>query len=160
MKRGSDGPRRRGNNFKLTLSQIWASISAVMTVGQLAERSGVPATTLRYYDSIGLLVPLRAAGGHRRYDATALEVLELLALCRAAGLSLDEARLVVGGDAEQRRDVAAARLTDVDRRIQELTAVREVLAHFAVCRHRSDAGRRACRETVTASLGRLQAAAG
>ena len=127
----------------------------MMTVGELAQRTGVPATTLRYYDSIGLLVPMRGSGGHRRYDDRAVEVLELVHLCRAAGLSLDEARMVVAGDPDQRREVAVARLAEVDRLLDQLTAVREVLGHFAVCRHRSPAGRRACQETVRASLARL-----
>jgi DNA-binding transcriptional MerR regulator len=126
-----------------------------MTVGELAQRSGVPATTLRYYDSIGLLVPTRGSGGHRRYDDSALEVLELVRLCQAAGLSLDEARDVVAGDPERRREVALARLGEVDRHIQQLTAVREVLGHFAVCRHRSAAGRVACQAVVRESLARL-----
>jgi DNA-binding transcriptional MerR regulator len=126
-----------------------------MTVGELADRSGVPATTLRYYDAIGLLVPQRGAGGHRRYDDSALEVLELVGLCRAAGLSLDDARTVVGGDPEARKQVAIDRLQEIEVLIAQLQATREVLAHFAVCRHRSPAGQQACRGIVRESLTRL-----
>lgn len=108
----------------------------MLTVGQLAERSGVPATTLRYYDAIGLLVPERLPNGHRRYPGEAVERLRLVRLCQRLGLPLDEVAAVLrpaGGG--RRRDLARRRLRDVDERLEELTTVRAVLAHFAECTH-------------------------
>ena len=124
----------------------------MLTVGQLAERSGVPATTLRYYDDIGILVAERLPNGHRRYPAQALERLVLVQLCQRLGLRLDEVAAVLGpGGGDRRREVAVRHLRDVDHRIRELNAVRGVLTHFAECRH--GAGEReACEGVVGAAL--------
>ena len=121
------------------------------TVGQLAERSGVPATTLRYYDAIGLLVPRRLPNGHRRYAPEAVEHLRLVQLCQRLGLPLDEVASVLPPGGDRRREVAVRRLRDVDDRIAELVAVRGVLAHFAECEHGRDEGA-ACAETVGALM--------
>jgi DNA-binding transcriptional MerR regulator len=125
------------------------------TVGQLAERSGVPATTLRYYDDIGLLVPRRSSSGHRRYDASAADVLQLIQLCRILGLSLAEIAVVLGnGGREARRAIAIRKVRDVDRAIAQLTTVRQVLEHFAACAHAEDETPE-CRATVQAIWTRV-----
>ncbi len=62
----------------------------MLTIGEVARRSGVAATTLRYYEQIGLLpAPIRL-GGQRRYDEAVLSRLEVIALCKTAGFALDE----------------------------------------------------------------------
>lgn len=120
----------------------------MLTVGQLAERSGVPATTLRYYDAIGLLVADRLPNGHRRYPETALERLEIIRVSQALGLTLDEVAAVLGpGGGENRRSVARRKLDELDRTMQRLAAVRAVLAHFAECRH-TPAESEACTQVV------------
>ncbi|MGL5809913.1 MAG: MerR family transcriptional regulator, partial [Nocardioides sp.] len=63
-----------------------------LSVGELAARSGVPATTLRYYDRIGLVVPDRRSNGHRRYGVATVQVLQVIQLARAVGCTLDEIR--------------------------------------------------------------------
>lgn len=67
-----------------------------MTVGELAERTGVPTKTLRYYEEIGLLVPQRTPAGWRAYDETALVVLQLTAVGKRLGLSLADIVRFVG----------------------------------------------------------------
>lgn len=123
----------------------------MLTVGQLAERTGVPATTLRYYDALGLVVPRRLANGHRRYDDGDAERLHLVKLCRALGLSLEDvAAVLVPGDGARRQEVARRRLGELDRTLSQLRAVRAVLAHFAECRHgRGD--EEECRRQVRAA---------
>lgn len=122
-----------------------------LTVGQLAERSGVPATTLRYYDSIGLLVPRRLPNGHRRYPVEALEQLQLVKAARSLGLSLQEVATVLGpAGGNARREVAARKLAELDHTLQRLAAVRAVLAHVAACGHGPDDGG-ACRADVRAA---------
>ena len=119
-----------------------------LTVGQLAALSGLPATTLRYYDGLGLLVADRLPNGHRRYPETAAERLELIRMMRLLGLSLEEVAAVLGpGGGEARRDVARRRLDDVDATMARLVVVRAVLAHFAECRHGTGEGE-ACAATV------------
>ena len=130
----------------------------MFTVGQLAERSGVPATTLRYYDAIGLLVPQRLPNGHRRYGPEAVERLRLVQLCRRLGLRLDEvAGVLAPGSGGQRRAVAVRHLREVDERIRELAEVRGVLAHFAECAHGPDEAAE-CAGVVSGLMGQARAA--
>ena len=112
-----------------------------MSVGQLAAASGVPATTLRYYDDLGLLVAERLPNGHRRYPDASLERLRLVRRCQALGLSLDEIAAVLrpGGGAS-RRELAGRKLAELDQVMSELASVRAVLAHLADCRHLADEG--------------------
>lgn len=120
----------------------------LLSVGELAERSGVPVTTLHYYDAIGLLVPQRLANRHRRYPAEAVEQLRLIALCRGLGLSLGETATVLGpGGGSARRALAARKLRDLDAVLVQLGAVRAVLVHVAECRHTAEEGD-ACRAEV------------
>jgi MerR family copper efflux transcriptional regulator len=68
-----------------------------MLIGELAQRSGVPAKTVRYYEEIGLLPPPdRTPGGYRDYDDHAIERLGFVRSAQAAGLTLAEIRTVIG----------------------------------------------------------------
>ena len=66
-----------------------------LSIGDVARRSGVAATTLRYYEDAGLLHPPRRVGGRRRYDQSVMTRLEIIACCKAAGFSLDEIRVLL-----------------------------------------------------------------
>ena len=100
-------------------------------ISQLAERTGFPASTLRYYEQAGLLPEApRTPGGYRSYDDRAVERLRLVARAKHLGLPLAEIRELAGiwdtGSCAgvQRRLTAllATRIADVDRQIGELTA--------------------------------------
>ena len=106
----------------------------LLTVGEMARRSGVPATTLRYYDSVGLLHPVRLANSHRRYLVEDLERLRYIRLCRSLGCDLDEIRVLVEpGASEERRMAAKRELDRVERQQRRLAAAAAVLSHFAEC---------------------------
>jgi DNA-binding transcriptional MerR regulator len=61
------------------------------TIGEVSARSGFPATTLRYYEDIGLVVPAaRTAAGYRIYDDGALDRLAFVARAKQAGCTLEE----------------------------------------------------------------------
>lgn len=110
----------------------------MLTLGELAAAAGVPVTTLRYYDRIGLLVAERGPGQRRRYRPDAVEVLRLVRLLQTLGCSLDEVAAVLSSDAgarDRRTSVAARKLEDAERRLAELTAVTAVLRHLASCLH-------------------------
>lgn len=118
------------------------------TIGELSRRSGVPVTTLRYYDGIGLVVPVRLENGHRRYASSVLVDLRLVQLCRALGCSLTEVADVLDPDNRPARVVIARRkLSELDGRIGQLQAARAILAHMAQCKHAST---RQCREETLA----------
>ncbi|WP_163801039.1 MerR family transcriptional regulator [Mycolicibacterium sediminis] len=99
-----------------------------MRISQLAERSGVPATTLRYYESAGLLAADRTPSGYRVYGEPAVERLAFIRAAKQVGLPLDEIRELLqiwhrGAcvDVRQRmRPMMAARLEEVIARITEL----------------------------------------
>ena len=69
-----------------------------LTMGEVARRAGMRTSALRYYESMGLLpAPRRASGGHRRYDASILELLAVLRLAQQAGFTIAEMHLLVAG---------------------------------------------------------------
>ena len=65
-------------------------MSSVLTINQVARRSGVAASALRYYEERGLLVSERAASGHRRYPRAALRRIAFIVFAQRVGLTLDE----------------------------------------------------------------------
>ncbi|WP_206685883.1 MerR family transcriptional regulator [Kribbella qitaiheensis] len=107
-------------------------------ISQLAERSGVPASTLRFYEQAGLLTAARSAAGYRLYDDTALGRLEFIASGKRLGLPLDEIRDllavwdqgVCASVRDQLRPMIAARIAEADRRVAELTAFSERLTEL------------------------------
>ncbi|MDT4906045.1 MAG: MerR family transcriptional regulator, copper efflux regulator [Pseudonocardiales bacterium] len=61
-----------------------------MRISELAERSGVPATTLRFYETIGLVSADRTSAGYRDYDAGAVDRLHVITEAKRLGLTLDD----------------------------------------------------------------------
>lgn len=101
----------------------------------MAERSGLPASTLRFYEEKRLIASIGRRGLRRQFDAGVLERLALIALGRAAGFSLDEIARMFGPDGRPRidRQVLEAKARELDRTIRELSALREGLRHAAAC---------------------------
>ena len=106
-----------------------------MDIAEVAKRSGVPASTLRFYDEKGLIASIGRQGLRRVFDATVLERLALIALGRSAGFSLDEiaSMFAPGGRAQIDRDALAAKAKELDETIRKLSAMRDGLRHAAVC---------------------------
>lgn len=108
-------------------------------IGQLAKRTGVPIDTVRHYERIGLLQPAaRLASGYRRYGDAQLKQLRFIRRAKALGFTLDEIRgllgLSAGRNVRSIRKSAAARLADIEQRIEELTRIRESLRQLvAAC---------------------------
>ena len=63
-----------------------------MNIGDAADRSGLPAKTIRYYEDIGLLRPGRAGNGYRDYSAREVHQLRFLQRSRSLGFSIEECR--------------------------------------------------------------------
>ncbi|WP_432007200.1 MerR family transcriptional regulator [Streptomyces parvus] len=113
-----------------------------MRISQLAERSGVPATTLRFYESAGLLSADRTPAGYRMYGEDAVDRLAFIGAAKHLGLALEEIGELVGvWEAGACRDVKAdlrprisARLAEAESRAAELAAftasLRGALAHL------------------------------
>ena len=106
-----------------------------MDISEVARRSGVPASALRYYESKGLVHPLARAGGRRRFAPEVLDQLALIALGQAAGFSLDEIRAMFTPDGQPSIDRAllSAKADALDRMVKRLKAMSDGLRHAAVC---------------------------
>jgi DNA-binding transcriptional MerR regulator len=106
-----------------------------MDIAEVARRSGVPASTLRYYEERGLIASIGRHGLRRLFAPAVLDRLALIALAQAAGFSLDEIRGIFAPDGSTHIDRAA--LTDqaqrIDRTIRRLQAMRDGLRHAAAC---------------------------
>ena len=106
-----------------------------LDIVEVARRSGVPASTLRFYEEKGLITAVGRRGLRRLFDPDVLERLSLIALGQAAGFSLEE----IGGmlDSRGRPQVDRTRLVEkadeLDQTIRRLTAMRNGLRHAAVC---------------------------
>lgn len=105
-------------------------MSARLTIGEVARQAGVAATTLRYYEQIGLVSPPARLGGQRRYDDSVLARLEVIRLCKSAGFALDEIQVLFDDDAPGRpasRALAEAKLAEIDAQIESLARARAVI---------------------------------
>jgi DNA-binding transcriptional MerR regulator len=112
-----------------------------LSIGQLADRVGVNAETVRYYERRGLLAaPSRSPAGYRRYTADDVERMELLRRAKDLGFTLTEiAELLDAAGSGSAEDVVAAvghKLRDVEERIAGLEATRCRLRLLAqACEH-------------------------
>jgi DNA-binding transcriptional MerR regulator len=124
----------------------------LLTIGQLARRTGVPVRTIRFWSDEGVLPETdRSAGNYRRYDGRAVARLDLVRTLRELGMGLDDIRLVL----ERRRsveDVAAAHVQAIDHQIRVLRTQR------AVCTLLSRGAPSARKAALMNDLARLSAA--
>ena len=104
-------------------------------IAEVAQRSGVPAATLRFYEEKGLIASIGRRGLRRLFDASVLERLALIALGRAGGFSLDEIGRMFAPDGRPRIDrrMLAAKADELEETILRLAAMRDGLRHAAAC---------------------------
>jgi DNA-binding transcriptional MerR regulator len=107
----------------------------LLDIGVLSERSGVPPSTLRYYEEIGLIESLARHGLRRQYGGEALTQLALISLGKTAGFSLDEIKGMFGKDGvpDLPRTALHARADKLDLQSRKLTTLRNALRHAAEC---------------------------
>src|SRR5687767_10423717 len=106
-----------------------------MDITEVAKRSSIPASTLRFYEEKGLIASVGRRGLRRVFGPGVLDRLALIALGRAAGFSLDEIAPMFAPDGRPRidRKKLAAKAEEVERKIRKLSAVRDGLRHAASC---------------------------
>lgn len=107
-----------------------------MDIAEVAKRSGLPASTLRYYEERGLIASTGREGLRRSFGPRVLDRLAVIALGRAAGFSLDEiaAMFTREGGLAIDRVALVAKADEVDRTVKRLQAVSSGLRHAAVCK--------------------------
>src|SRR5688572_32982196 len=112
-----------------------------MDIAEVVKRSGLPASTLRFYEEKGLIASAGREGLRRQFPPNVLDQLALIALGQTAGFSLEEIRSMFSPDGRPSLDrkMLAAKADEVDRMIARLTEVSVGLRHAAVCPARSHA---------------------
>ncbi|MEI6270427.1 MAG: helix-turn-helix domain-containing protein [Methylococcaceae bacterium] len=105
-----------------------------MDIAEVAKASGLPASTLRFYEEKGLIQSSGRSGLRRLFSANVIERLTLIALGRSAGFSLDEiGEMFTPEGPDINRTLLLAKADELDRKIKELTAMRDGLRHAAAC---------------------------
>ena len=108
---------------------------SILDINEVARRSGVPASALRFYEEKGLIASVGRRGLRRLFAETVLERLALVTLGSAAGFSLDEIARMFAPDGRPRidRELLAAKAAELDGTIRKLSAMRDGLRHAAAC---------------------------
>jgi DNA-binding transcriptional MerR regulator len=112
--------------------------AALMTIGQLSAETGVPTSTIRFWERKGLLSPARRQSGQRRYTTDAVRGVVMLRLLQEVGLTLADIRRFREERAVTPRSwhaLVAEKLTDVERQIAALDHARDLLTHALSCHH-------------------------
>lgn len=109
-----------------------------MKISEVAQRSGLSAKTIRYYEEIGLIAPAsRGQNGYRNYDGQSLGQLRFLARAREVGFNLEESRQLLGLLRDNSRQSAHARSLVLEKsaqlqaKIEQLLAMQQVLGNMA-----------------------------
>ena len=107
-----------------------------MNIKDVAARSGLPAKTIRYYEEIGLIRPLRAANGYRAFRDSDLHKLAFIGRARSLGFSIEDCRSLLALYEDKARasgDVKALaerHLHHIAAKIDELRAMQDTLSHL------------------------------
>jgi MerR family copper efflux transcriptional regulator len=105
-----------------------------MNISEVGEKAGLPAKTIRYYEDIGLIRPLRGDNGYRRFRESDLHKLAFVGRARSLGFSIEECRALLALYEDQGRasaDVkalAGRHLDQIAAKIEELRAMQAVLS--------------------------------
>ncbi len=105
-----------------------------LAIGELADRTGLAVSAIRHYETLGLLAPLRNAGGHRRYDRSDIRRLSFILIAQQLGFPLarigEALKDLPEGRPPARADwnrIATGFRADIETRIAALTALRDKL---------------------------------
>jgi Cu(I)-responsive transcriptional regulator len=104
-----------------------------MNIGEVARRAGLPAKTIRYYEDIGLVTPVRSANGYRAFRDSDIHKLAFLGRARALGFTIEDCRTLLAlwedknrASADVRR-LAVGHLDRIEEKIAALQAMRDTL---------------------------------
>jgi DNA-binding transcriptional MerR regulator len=106
-----------------------------LDIGKVVKHSGLPASTLRYYEEKGLIQSVGRHGLRRLFDVSVLQQLSLISLGRLAGLSLDEigSMFAKAGTLQVDRERLLLKADELEQTISQLSAMRDGLHHAANC---------------------------
>ncbi len=131
-----------------------------LDIGEVSEQTGIPPSTLRYYDEIGLISSVGRHGLRRQFPPEVLLQLTLIWMGQSAGFSLEEISSMFGknGEPDLPRAALHEKADKLDRQIRVLTALRDTLHHVADCSAPSHMECPTFRRLVSAASQRRKAA--
>jgi Cu(I)-responsive transcriptional regulator len=107
-----------------------------MNIGDVSKRAGLPAKTIRYYEEIGLVTPLRDTNGYRSFRERDMHKLAFLGRARALGFTIEDCRTLLAlWDDQDRasadvRAIAKEHLAQIEAKIADLQNIRDTLSHL------------------------------
>lgn len=110
-----------------------------LSIGEAAARTGVAASTLRYYEQVGLLPLVPRVGGRRRFSDKEVQIVEVLRFAQKAGFTLDEIRTLFHdyrdstGPGARWRELAQVKLRELARLEQSISDMRSAIAEGLKC---------------------------
>lgn len=115
-----------------------------MNISDAGARAGLPPKTIRYYEDIGLVTPDRDPNGYRSFSDVDIHNLTFLSRARALGFTIEECRALLAlyedksrASAEVKK-IAEGHLKEIEKKIADLTAMRDTLSHLVHCCHGDD----------------------
>lgn len=107
-----------------------------MNIGDVATRTGLPAKTIRYYEDIDLIKPLRDSNGYRQFRDQDIHKLTFLGRARALGFTIEDCRALLALYEDESRAssdvkrIARQHLSQIEAKIADLNAMRDTLSHL------------------------------
>ncbi len=111
----------------------------LMGIGEIARRAGVAASTIRYYERIGLLPPSKRVNTKRRYDTAILQKLGVIRMAQRAGLSIAEIQTLLHDfpvdtpPSERWQALAVTKIAELDDLLQQIQAMKRLLEQTLRC---------------------------
>lgn len=110
-----------------------------LLIGEVAQKAGVPSSTIRYYESIGLLPAPERVSGQRRYHTSVFQKLGVIQMARQAGFSVAEIQTLLHDFPENTppstrwQEMASKKLIEIDAIIEHAKAMKDLLAQALQC---------------------------
>jgi MerR family redox-sensitive transcriptional activator SoxR len=110
-----------------------------LRIGEVAKRTGLRPSAIRYYEDLKLITPAGRSGGSRRYDERSVDRLALIAFAKEAGFTLADIRRLISGftdgtpASERWRLLAERKLAELDRAAERIEAMRAILRRAIRC---------------------------
>ena len=120
--------------------EIKIDYTRALTVGEVAKRSGVPVSTVHFYESKGLIQSTRTQGNQRRFPAVVLRYIAIIKVAQSTGIPLHEIQEALGRfpansalTSEQWQEMSTQWRKSLDKRIRQLTRLRNELDNCIGC---------------------------
>ncbi len=118
--------------------ELWFKSMGELSISELRARTGLASSALRFYERKGLLRTTGRVGGKRFYDESAVEQVAFIDVLKLAGFTLSEIADFLdptGRTTSNWRDIASAKLRELDHRVQKIQRAQTALQHALDCRH-------------------------